>query len=113
MKIVIPKEETTLKLPSLPYEYKPLINKNQETLEENSFTLLEKELIKEAKKVWKEAHPNPIEMALFGAEWQQERSYSEEDMKLSFEAGIRKAHSPKKHNEVWLEWFEQFKKQIK
>ena len=45
-----------------------------------------------------------------GAKWQQERSYSEEDMKLSFEAGLRKANSVKKHSECWKEWFEQFKK---
>lgn len=44
----------------------------QETLEEDNFTLIEKELIKEAKKVWRELHPNPVEMALFGAKWQLE-----------------------------------------
>jgi hypothetical protein len=41
---------------------------------------------------------------------QTSRMYSEDDMKLSFDAGIRKAHSSKKHSECWKEWFEQFKK---
>lgn len=36
--------------------------------------ILEKKLLIEAsKKVWNEQHPNPIEMALFGAKWQQEQ----------------------------------------
>lgn len=63
-KIIIPKEES-----------------KQKTLKEENFTLMEKELIKEAKKVWKEFHPNPIEMALFGAKWKEEISYSEEEVK--------------------------------
>lgn len=40
----------------------------------------EKNIIEEAKKIWDELHPNPIEMALFGAKWQQEQNknlYSE------------------------------------
>jgi hypothetical protein len=41
---------------------------------------------------------------------QQETMYSEEDMKLAFEAGIRKSHSYKTHSECWKEWFEQYKK---
>ena len=45
-----------------------------------------------------------------GVKWQEERMYSEEDMKLSFDAGLRKAHLSKKHSECWKEWFEQFKK---
>lgn len=57
----------------------------QETLEENSFTPLEKELIKKAKKVWQKSHPNPIEMTLFGAKWQQERSYSEKEIEMLLE----------------------------
>ena len=109
--VILPKEETTLKLPSLPYEYKPLINKNQETLEENSFTLLEKELIKEAKKVWKEAHPNPIEMALFGAKWQQERLYTEEEVVNIAKLSYNNARVATGNHEVSFNmWFEQFKK---
>jgi hypothetical protein len=59
---------------SYPKEFK------QETIEEDDFTVLEEELIKEAKMVWKEQHPNPIEMALFGAKWQQEQSYSVDEV---------------------------------
>lgn len=43
----------------------------------------EKNIIEEAKKIWDELHPNPIEMALFGAKWQQEQDnnkYSEEEV---------------------------------
>lgn len=48
-----------------------------------------------------------------GVKWNEEQNknkYSDEDMKLSFDAGLRKAHSSKKHSECWKEWFEQFKK---
>lgn len=44
------------------------------------------------------------------AKWQAERMYSEEDMRFSFEAGIRKSNSSKKHSECWQEWIEQFKR---
>ena len=101
-KIIIPEDKPKEELPPLPYEYNPLINKKQETIEEDSFTLLEKELIKEAKKVWEESHPNPIEMALFGAEWQAEQSYSEEDLKEAFN-GFKSGKSFK-------EWLKQYKK---
>lgn len=56
--------------------------------EESTSTSIENELIKEAKKVWEESHPNPIEMALFGAKWQQEQDknkYSEEEPKLTLD----------------------------
>ena len=50
-----------------------------------------------------------------GAKWQQERMYSEEDMKLAFEAGHKKGFSGYPNTENWKElpfkeWFEQFKK---
>jgi len=50
-----------------------------------------------------------------GAKWQQERSYSEEDLKLAFEAGHKKGFSGYPNTENWKElpfkeWFEQFKK---
>ena len=44
---------------------------------ESTLTPIENKLIKEAKTVWEESHPNPIEMALFGAKWQQQQMYSE------------------------------------
>ena len=64
--------------------------------EESTFTSIENELIKEAKKVWEESHLNPIEMALFGFNWQQDNKlYSEEELKhlmtLAFEQGFKKA----------------------
>lgn len=50
-----------------------------------------------------------------GAKWQQERMYSEEDIKLAFEAGHKKGFSGYPNTENWKapsfeEWFEQFKK---
>ena len=50
-----------------------------------------------------------------GAEWQQERMYSEEDLKEAFEAGHKKGFSGYPNTENWKElpfekWFEQFKK---
>ena len=49
-----------------------------------------------------------------GAKWQQERMYSEEDMKLAFEAGHKKGFSGYPNTENWKElpfeeWFKQFK----
>jgi hypothetical protein len=77
----------------------------QETLEDCDnieFTTL----IEEAKKLWEESHPNPIEMALFGAKWQDKqdkKKYSEEEV-LEL---LRKAHFVEKNIE---EWFNQYKK---
>ena len=82
-------------------KYKIIIPKEEPLIE---FTLIEKELIEEAKKLWQESHPNPIEMALFGAKWQQERMYSEEEV-LEL---LRKAHFVEQNIE---EWFKQFKKE--
>ena len=52
-----------------------------------------------------------------GAKWQQERSYSEEDMKFAYEQGARLALLSQtdlaRHKGEFLnpeEWFEQFKK---
>ena len=52
-----------------------------------------------------------IQQAKATEEEQDQNKYSKEDMKLSFDAGLRKAHLSKKHSECWKEWFEQFKKQ--
>lgn len=41
-----------------------------------NFSTTDKELIEYAKRVWHELHPNPIEMTLFGADWQAKRMYS-------------------------------------
>ena len=56
-----------------------------------------------------------VESHILFAKWQQERSYSEEDMKLAFEAGHKKGFSGYPNTENWKElpfkeWFEQFKK---
>ena len=50
-----------------------------------------------------------------GAKWQQERMYSEEDMKSAFEVGFsigyeRDVHAINENNRICKEWFEQFKK---
>ena len=49
-----------------------------------------------------------------GAKWAQERMYSDEDIKLAFEAGYKKGFSGYPNTENWKEltfneWFEQFK----
>lgn len=40
----------------------------------------EETIEKAAIKLWKQSHPNPIEMALFGANWQEQRSYNEQEV---------------------------------
>ncbi len=50
-----------------------------------------------------------------GAEWMQERMYSEQDMKLAFEAGYKKGFSGYPNTENWKElpfdeWFKNIKK---
>jgi hypothetical protein len=87
----------------------------QETLEEAYLN----ELIDEANKEWILDRKLAKEVAIKFANWQQERRYSEEDMKLAWEDGrngplivgqfpfiITKF----KHNS-FTKWFEQFKKQ--
>ena len=49
------------------------------------------------------------------ANWQSERMYSEEDIKLAFDAGHKKGFSGYPNTENWkalsfIEWFSQFKK---
>ena len=45
-----------------------------------------------------------------GAKWQQERSYSEEDMKDAYIQGTLGLEYKKNFNESFYKWFEQFKK---
>ena len=88
----------------------------KETLEEAEFTLIEKELIKEAKKVWNDSHPNPIEMALFGANWQAEKMYSEEEVLkvIDFVASLKYMNGTKPQYQFSLsEILEQFKNKRK
>ena len=63
------------------------------------------------------AHPRRVCKNAFinGAKWQQERSYSEEDMKSAFKVGFsigyeRDVHAINENNRICKEWFEQFKK---
>ena len=44
-----------------------------------------------------------------GAKWQQERMYSEEDLRNAYRWGTTVNHGTKEH---FNEWFEQFKKKI-
>ena len=56
-------------------------NRKRELVEPQEELKQETTLIEEAKKLWDESHPNPIEMALFGAKWQAKQDknkYSEE-----------------------------------
>ena len=74
---------------------------------------MEETLEEAANKLWKQSHPNPIEMALFGADWQQKRSYSEEDL-MDFGAFIRIEDRKEKRlfliQDYFKVWFNQFKK---
>jgi hypothetical protein len=45
-----------------------------------------------------------------GAKWQQEKSYSEEDMKDAYIQGTLGLEYKKNFNESFYKWFEQFKK---
>jgi hypothetical protein len=55
-----------------------LVEPKEETLEEeyyNDFKMIKGEnIIEAAKRFWKESKANPIEMAIFGAEWQEEEN---------------------------------------
>jgi hypothetical protein len=59
--------------------------------------------------------PYIIEDFRTGAKWMQERMYSEEDIKLAFEAGYKKGFSGYPNTENWKElpfdeWFKNIKK---
>jgi hypothetical protein len=45
-----------------------------------------------------------------GAKWQQERMYSEEDLRDAFFSGCQSERQIKPRVKCWEEWFEQFKK---
>jgi hypothetical protein len=84
----------------------------QETLEEAAEKWNEKQTTLEFGKPHNS--PNRIKSFIDGAKWQEKRSYSEEDMKLAFEAGHKKGFSGYPNTENWKElpfkeWFEQFK----
>ena len=59
-------------------------------------------------------HPTSLEIAEFGAKWQQENSYSEEDIKLAFIEGHNICRcvtdNTDEAKECFNLWFEQFKK---
>jgi hypothetical protein len=75
----------------------------QETLEEAMESYLDSPL------------PHSYKRAVeFGANWQQERMYSEEDMKSAFKVGFSigygsDVHAIDEKNRTCEEWFEQFK----
>jgi hypothetical protein len=46
--------------------------------------------------------------AEFGAKWQQERSYSEDDLEEAFKSGFTNCYNH--NNTTFGEWFEQFQK---
>ena len=83
---------------------------------------MKQETVEEAFKIFKEEYPilksynlhHLLQVARFGAKWQAERMYSEEDMKKMYKAGYQKGvtGSPIQNNiEIpSKEWFEQFKK---
>jgi len=76
---------------------------NKETLEEEAKNCLKENRLP-IKGDFAEGY---IVGAIFGSEWQQERSYSEEDLLGAFEAGMMFIGEDKGS---FKEWFEQFKK---
>ena len=48
------------------------------------------------------------DMIIEGARWQQERSYSEEDLEEAFKSGFTNCYN--NNNLTFGEWFEQFQK---
>lgn len=91
----------------------------QETLEEALEEVARKHAnLKEGFDIEEELYYNPSGMNAYksfieGAKWQQERMYSEEDMREAFkqsrQAKIFEKDMPPVHNE-FEDWFEQFKK---
>ena len=88
-----------------------LENQKQETLEEAA---------KKYSENWEEitgldyenAVPSEVNKLDFikGAKWQQERKYSEEDLRQAFFSGCQSERQFKPRIKCWEEWFEQFKK---
>ena len=78
--------------------------------EKDTFTFEDQELVKEAKKVWNELHPNPIEMALFGSDWKAKRMYSQEEVFDLFQKYFESQGVGEYQSIDFEEWFEQFKK---
>ena len=81
-----------------------------------------KEYIKEAKRRYGDSiyDLEQVDAFIEGVKYQAEKSYSEEDMKLSFEAGkkgyMRGSMLHQEYYFTWKnfkQWFEQFKKEIK
>jgi hypothetical protein len=54
----------------------------------------------------------PIDAFMNGAKWQQERSYSEEDLKTAFLDGWQLRDGDLPFSKAMKKWFEQFKKNI-
>ena len=72
---------------------------NKETLEQAADRLTSYYTIPAIKKTH-------IESFTKGAKWQQERMYSEEDLRNAYRHGIQANYGTEKH---FNEWFEQFK----
>jgi hypothetical protein len=74
---------------------------------------MEETLEEAAERYWAR-QPYNEDAFIEGAKWQEERSYSDEDIKLAFEAGHKKGFSGYPNTENWKElpfkeWFEKFK----
>ncbi len=88
-------------------ECKRIEEPKQETLEEAAYRL--------SAEKFEPKHIAFMLGVIEGAKWQQERSYSEEDLRIAFEAGHKKGFSGYPNTENWKElplkeWFEKFKK---
>jgi len=83
----------------------------KETIEDEyyNFKTIEGEKIEEAaKRLWEQSHPNPIEMAIFGANWQATQMYTEEEVKNIL---VKYLHYLTIDSDLNAdEWFEKYKK---
>jgi hypothetical protein len=93
------------------FETAALIENKQETLEEaaEKYCLInniptDQMIVKNNRSCEFET---PVTMFIKGAKWQQERRYSEEDLRNAYRWGTTVNHGTKEH---FNEWFEQFKK---
>jgi hypothetical protein len=78
---------------------------------------LEEVAEKYASKIWdysdsneKTLHANCKKAFIKGAKWQQERSYSEEDLKTAFLDGWQLRDGDLPFSKAMKKWFDQFKK---
>jgi hypothetical protein len=93
-----------------PIVYQIILPKpKQETLEEAAERLFKEFQIENP--IVPNNHIRPFKLGFIkSAKWQQERMYSEEDIKEAFFSGCQSERQIKPRIKCWEQWFEQFKK---